>query len=406
MEFAKAKLAEEKVDPKDFDTIPIYLGATAGLRLLTRQQRVDLMLATREAFHAGPFFFKDHFAKVLSGEEEGFFGYLTVNYLNNTFFPEAPNTPFNATLFGALDMGGASTQISFQTSPGEDVMEHYYSYTSPFNDRYELYTVSFLRFGANEFVDRVMAAILKASDDATPILSPCHQVGYTGGYTIDGVEYQFQGTGETTKCAAIIKDLMYPNTPCLTDYCTVNGAYQPQLPQDITFFAFSGFYNVIPPYSDRNQTQPNAAYYSIDEIESITQRICGMGYEEFDSTYSNVPAQFRSRGCLSLVYQTELLSLYGFKPQKKNLYVANAIENTELSWTLGRMVYEVNSLNYERLAKKQPSRVTFFVAFAVIAGALFFVLVLLYRTWKALSVARSDKVGALVSSDDKYHSIV
>jgi apyrase len=55
---------------------------------------------------------------VISGEEEGTFGWVAVNYLQNTLSADPSTT------IGALDMGGASTQITF--APQDEVLSSYF----------------------------------------------------------------------------------------------------------------------------------------------------------------------------------------------------------------------------------------------------------------------------------------
>ena len=49
--------------------------------------------------------FENKWARIISGEEEGAYGWITVNYLLNTL----DSTDSNDTTFGALDLGGKST---------------------------------------------------------------------------------------------------------------------------------------------------------------------------------------------------------------------------------------------------------------------------------------------------------
>merc|ERR1711879_553890 len=64
-------------DPRvDVSNVPIYLGATAGMRMLDDASRDEIMYAIRDYFGSSryPFKFKKEQARVLAGEEEGAFG--------------------------------------------------------------------------------------------------------------------------------------------------------------------------------------------------------------------------------------------------------------------------------------------------------------------------------------------
>ena len=107
---AKAALPPD-VDPK---YVPIYLGATAGMRIIdtTSTHEADAtMAALRRVLHQSGFLFRDTWARTISGEEEGVYAWLVANYLKHN-----GNLPMPTSAYGALDLGGASTQISFLVS--------------------------------------------------------------------------------------------------------------------------------------------------------------------------------------------------------------------------------------------------------------------------------------------------
>ncbi|OWK08057.1 ENTPD1, partial [Cervus elaphus hippelaphus] len=65
---------------------PVYLGATAGMRLLRmeNQQMADKILdAVANSINKYPFDFQG--ARIISGQEEGAYGWITVNYLLGKF---------------------------------------------------------------------------------------------------------------------------------------------------------------------------------------------------------------------------------------------------------------------------------------------------------------------------------
>lgn len=83
-----------------------------------------------------------------SGDEEGSFGWLTANYLLGTFDISPGDTPKPS--IGALDLGGASTQITFQ--PSSDILAGYFPIYLGLKEevQYDLYSHSFLRFGQDQ----------------------------------------------------------------------------------------------------------------------------------------------------------------------------------------------------------------------------------------------------------------
>ncbi|KFO99086.1 Ectonucleoside triphosphate diphosphohydrolase 2, partial [Calypte anna] len=143
---------------------PLYLGATAGMRLLniTNLQASDAVLrAVAATLKSYPFDFRG--AKILSGEEEGVFGWVTANYLLENFIKRGWLgewiQPQKKTL-GAMDFGGASTQITFETKdtiedPRNEVMLKLYGQV------YKVYTHSFLCYGRDQVLRRLLSKLLQ-----------------------------------------------------------------------------------------------------------------------------------------------------------------------------------------------------------------------------------------------------
>ncbi len=130
-------------------TIPIFLGATAGMRELDLNTREAILTSIRQYLAdpaTSPFQFQSEWARVISGEEEGVFGWLTVNYAAGKFGTAPPPPSLSSasngkrklelnakggggggaatdptSYYGALDMGGASTQITF-SPPNNDIL--------------------------------------------------------------------------------------------------------------------------------------------------------------------------------------------------------------------------------------------------------------------------------------------
>lgn len=399
--FAKDKLLEIGITEAALAEVPIFLGATAGARLMDYQSRVALFDAVRKFYRsdASPFQFKDHYAKVLSGEEEGFFGFLAVNYLQNKILPindddgEKKNDPV-VTLSGALDMGGASTQITFDTQ-GRDIMENYFEYSTPDDQRYGIYTISFLQFGLNEWWRRLNDnATDNKPDTSVPIVMKCLNKGMEYEYTNTktNLTYKVIGTNEPgttfTECLAENQALLFLTSPCLTSTCSINGAYQPPLPENTTLFAFSGYVSVFNTYG-----QTPTQTYSPAYIKTLAQKVCGMSRQELIDAYPKADVEFLPRGCGSLTYFSTLLQdAYKFPSDVDVLHAKKSINGTEVSWALGRMVYEVNLRYFDRILPDHPTALNYWIVIAILIVALLVATVLLVRTWSQISKARSSNL--------------
>eukprot|EP01047_Picozoa_sp_COSAG01_P045231 COSAG01_NODE_4151_length_5283_cov_3.521371_4_plen_432_part_00 len=105
-------------------TTPIRAYATAGMRLLNAATQESLWVHVRAQLSgsATPFaFLRADDAQTISGNMEGIFAYLAVNFI----LSGAPAAKTQERV-GALDLGGASTQITFASSSGGSIMADAY----------------------------------------------------------------------------------------------------------------------------------------------------------------------------------------------------------------------------------------------------------------------------------------
>ncbi|CRG95822.1 apyrase, putative [Plasmodium gallinaceum] len=129
---------------------PFYFQATAGMRNLDsyeRDLRMKIIRSVLSDSKINPFNFSNDYARVISGEEEGIYGWLSVNNALNTIFSKSYET------FGAIDLGGASTQLTFfpvDTSILED-----YNGIHLDNTLIRLYSHSFIGYGWNDSLFRI-----------------------------------------------------------------------------------------------------------------------------------------------------------------------------------------------------------------------------------------------------------
>ncbi|XP_030362525.1 ectonucleoside triphosphate diphosphohydrolase 8 isoform X3 [Strigops habroptila] len=145
---------------------PTYLGATAGMRLLREQNSTKAQQVFAEVAKAiGEYPVEFRGAQVLTGNEEGSFSWISVNYLLETLvkysFAEKWEHPQDAEVLGALDLGGASTQITFQ--PGVAIEDENTSvFFRLYGTNYSLYTHSYLCYGQTQALKRLLAALHQA----------------------------------------------------------------------------------------------------------------------------------------------------------------------------------------------------------------------------------------------------
>ncbi|KAF6317153.1 ectonucleoside triphosphate diphosphohydrolase 1 [Rhinolophus ferrumequinum] len=162
-----------KVIPKSrHQETPVYLGATAGMRLLSaeNEQLADNVLAkVKQSLDSYPFNFQG--ARIITGTEEGAYGWITINYLLGKFIKKLrwlnlmPNENDSQETYGALDLGGASTQITFV--PQNQTIESPQNalYFRLYGKDYSVYTHSFLCYGKDQALLQKLAKDIRATVD-------------------------------------------------------------------------------------------------------------------------------------------------------------------------------------------------------------------------------------------------
>lgn len=180
-------LLEEAVNvvpPSLYSCTPIAVKATAGLRLLGAEQSTEILEAVRRRLLSTyPFHVieKDGVV-IMDGKDEGVYAWITANYLLGSIRPDAPK---DEATYAVLDLGGASTQIVFEPSFGEDdndgaLEEGDHKYDLQFGGKnHVLYQHSYLGYGlmkARNNVHRLvefMSTVNVANADGDLIGNPC-----------------------------------------------------------------------------------------------------------------------------------------------------------------------------------------------------------------------------------------
>ncbi|KAK3738385.1 hypothetical protein QZH41_017224 [Actinostola sp. cb2023] len=117
-----------------------------------------------------PFLYKNGNVRIITGEEEAVFGWITLNFLKGTFS--------SSNSIGALELGGASTQNTFRVSDkgtGQPMLT-----VKLAGKTYPLYAHSYLGYGAKEATDSYLKSLADHQPIGTRVLTnPCHNSHYT-----------------------------------------------------------------------------------------------------------------------------------------------------------------------------------------------------------------------------------
>ncbi|KAL1914837.1 uncharacterized protein VTP21DRAFT_7929 [Calcarisporiella thermophila] len=194
--------AQQLIPSADLPSTPIYVLATAGLRLLSPNLQSRLlhetcMLIRREY----PFHLPDcgEHVRVLTGEMEGIYGWLAVNYRSLLTGGERAS-------IGFVDIGGASAQIAVEHEDGEEVR-------IPLGGRREqevrVGSVSLLGYGSNEARRRYVQELITAtSRDGAAIHDRIPDPCLPQGVVTYEVNVVLSGTGDYRRCRRLVSRMI------------------------------------------------------------------------------------------------------------------------------------------------------------------------------------------------------
>lgn len=125
--------------------LPVYYHSTAGMRLLSEYKQKSIYHLVRLWFEKNSDAFELKALGTISGQQEGFFGWLAVNYLAGSFTSSSAKQSV-----GMMDFGGASIQIAMPITDVSQVDKKDVISTMVAGKTYNVYSKSFLGLGINE----------------------------------------------------------------------------------------------------------------------------------------------------------------------------------------------------------------------------------------------------------------
>ena len=203
----------------------VYLAATAGLRALPNRGDIDGIISSVQSYlqeyYSPQLVWAERYPRVLSGNEEGVFGWAAVNHMLGQL-----GSPDQTKTVGTLDLGGSSTQITFVAHDEEDIPDGY-KFILPFKGQmYHLYTHSFAGYGYNDAHSSILQESEKVSGNTgggsdtastmTTLIDPCTLSGYTADLEVDGQKVALSGTGSWGDCTTRCKLLLSRGWPCVS----------------------------------------------------------------------------------------------------------------------------------------------------------------------------------------------
>jgi Golgi nucleoside diphosphatase len=280
---------------------PIFLMATAGMRLLSPTKQTALLSQICKYAATTSFSLPDcdlHI-QVIPGETEALYGWIAANYLLGGFdSPEEHAHGQGHHTYGFLDMGGASAQIAF--APNRTESERHANDLKLLRMRtlngepseYKVFVATWLRFGVNEARARYIQALKEAigAPKVKELPDPCVPVGLT--LTIDGemtdlatadsgTEPYIKGQGLFDECLRKTYPLLDRDAPCEDSPCLLNGKHVPAIDFNINHFVgVSEYWHTTHGVFDLSQ---NNKPYDFSAYQNQVKQFCGQNWADIEA---------------------------------------------------------------------------------------------------------------------------
>ncbi|CAF0855109.1 unnamed protein product [Rotaria sp. Silwood1] len=350
---------------KHSDT-PLYILATAGLRLLAPNQQKQLLEDLfNDIVRDYKFLIENTHIQVIPGRLEGFYSWIAINYVlgrfqnNNTKSKIVTNDKSNLnskgrpTTVGVLDMGGASAQIAFEVSNATPEIGGVEEFSLGYDEhqeafKYKIYVRTFLGYGANKafekYIDRIISIGLRSSTLDSPHIrindADCLPRGYSTNYTRNNKTIIMTGEGDFENCAKHLVTLLNLNATCQRKPCSLDGVYQPQINYDSQdFYGFSEFW-----YTMQDILKIGGPYTRLSFLNAST-KFCNANWNDIQQWYDEKshPSINLDRLILQCFKSAWLYAFLHdglkFPMDYQRLRSASLVNNNDVQWTLGAILY-------------------------------------------------------------------
>lgn len=293
----------EKGVPKDLrHETPIYLLATAGMRLLPLQDQKEILNKSCSILQEKSDFYLPHcgsHVSIIDGETEALYGWISLNYLLGTFNGYSRDEPLIAAdsisptklpsihpSYGFMDMGGASMQVAFSPNLTEserhlnDLYHVRLRNVDGKNQDWKVFVSTWLGFGANEAKQRFAKYLIAHSKSqgtiASPIPDPCYPKGTLRSFSVDAnTTVAFSGAGNLEKCLEAMQPLLRKHVPCKDDPCLFNGVHVPAID-----FATDRFVGVSEYWYTANDIFKLGGKYDFPSFSRHVNTYCGSDWKD------------------------------------------------------------------------------------------------------------------------------
>lgn len=385
VEFLKVQIPREK-----WSKTPIYLKATAGLRMLPETTSNDIISSVRQylsdPLHS-PFYFQPHYAQIIPGTEEGALSWISVNYLKNIIGPFRPHRKVDRNnAYAVVEMGGASTQVTqlASTYAEQQSIEPGFSYEfSIQGEKFVLYAHSYLGYGGDQarvrFNNYLTTRRSSAVEPSAELMDPCLNSGYlrekgrASKTPYDGPNGDFyvigSGDGTDKSCHEHLEAALFPKRHGVVADCkeepnfvSFDCVHQPPYVRksknilifENFFYAASGL--AVNPRGHGDIISTSAEFpleTSPKEYLDSAQEVCAMPWDRVKQNLPKdaQPDEQNSKWCFAATYAYLFLTHGMGLHDDQSVLVQQTIGHSDIEWALGAAYKEMSDMlgpNYLR----------------------------------------------------------
>lgn len=375
-------MALDEVPDDKVSQTPIFLMATAGVRFLPAPQQASLLKGICTYLQSNTKFDLpdcDGRVRVISGETEGLYGWIAMNYLIGGF--DRPKEHLHGKghhTYGFLDMGGASAQIAF--APNTTEAERHANDLKLIRMRrldgtsaeYKVFTATWLGFGANKARSRYIQSLVESyGDSVDEIPDPCMPRGLRSpiGEVSDLAKpinrQTLIGTGAFNECLTKTYPLLRKNAPCNDHPCLLNGQHVPAIDFEVNHFVgISEYWHTTHGVFGKEQQVYDLATYQHKVVDfcsrdwsAIKSDMVKRKKSKEQKVQDAQEACFKASWLINVLYEGIGIPRLGMnassKPNSngthdvlekdkhdflKPFQPVDMVDGVEVSWTLGKMV--------------------------------------------------------------------
>lgn len=359
------KWAEKQIPSHAHQSTALFLYATAGVRRLPHSDSQWLLDKAWNILKNSSFLCRREWVKVITGMEEAYYGWLSLNHEKGLLGP----SPSKET-FGSLDLGGSSLQVTFEID--KPVYDGTGLNLSLGGINHHLSAYSLPGYGLNDAFDKSVAYLLKRlarngklvlTNDKIELGHPCLQAGYKEEYFCSqcvmvnseeipligdrakgegssGVLIKLFGAPQWEECSTLAKQTvsqselseLSPSIDCKLKPCALGDSLlQPRG----KFYATSGFFVVFRFFNLTSEA-------SLNDVLKRGQKFCAKTWAAAKMSVS--PQPFIEQYCFRAPYIVSLLR-EGLHIDDKEVFIGSG----SITWTLGVALLEAGQAFYSRI---------------------------------------------------------